>query len=109
MDINRINRLRAWMALAAEALDSYRIVPRVFLITYVWFCYKVGIWFMSLPDPTTQHTFFISTVVGAMAAIIGLYQKSGKDWGSQGFRIWPFKDPVKTVNTLLEESTESDK
>ena len=99
MDIDKINRLRAWAALGAEALDSYRIVPRTILVLYGWFVYRIGMWFMSLPSPDTQQAAFVGTVFGAAAIIIGLYNSSGKDWGHQGFKVWPFKAP-----TLVEES-----
>ena len=92
MDTDKINKWRAYLCLGAEVLDAYRVVPRIVLALYVYFLYKVGIWFMSLPEPSTQHAAFIATVVGASAAIIGLYQNSGRKWSEQGFKFWPFKE-----------------
>lgn len=57
----------------AEALDAWRIFPRIFIGTYLYLLYKSFGWFIALPDPTTQQASLISVVIGAGAAWFGLY------------------------------------
>ena len=106
MGINTINLFRAYSSATAEAVDSFRVVPRIILFLYGWYVYKVGNWFMNLESPDTQQAAFVSTVVGAAALIIGFYQKSGKEWGLEGFKVWPFKEistPQKIEVNKLEK------
>ena len=56
-----------------EKLDSWRIVPRALILSYMVVFYQTCNWFMSLPDPNNAHAGFVSVVVGAGAAWFGLY------------------------------------
>jgi len=71
------NRYAKWIHLA-EALDSWRIFPRVFITTYIYLLYKVVIWYTELDAPTMEQSGLISVIVGAGAAWFGLYLGSGK-------------------------------
>ena len=62
----------------AQAVDSWRIIPRAFLGVYMYLLYYTTFWFMDLPDPTMQQSGLISVVVGAGAAWFGLYVNGGK-------------------------------
>jgi|TARA_A100001011_G_scaffold26263_1_gene25862 hypothetical protein len=62
----------------AQAVDSWRIFPRLFITTYIYLLYKVVIWYMALPSPTMEQSGLVSIVVGAGAAWFGLYTGSGK-------------------------------
>lgn len=62
----------------AEAFDTWRVVPRALVVGYCWMLVQVSQWFMALPDPTSAQAAFVSTIVGAAAAIFGLYTNSGK-------------------------------
>ena len=62
----------------AQAVDSWRIFPRLFITTYIYLLYKVVIWYMALPSPTMEQPGLVSIVVGAGAAWFGLYTGSGK-------------------------------
>ena len=62
----------------ARAVDQWRIVPRVFISTYIYLLYKVTIWFMGLDDPTMAQSGLVSIVVGAGAAWFGLYAGTSK-------------------------------
>ena len=64
----------------ARAIDSWRIVPRIFITTYIFLLYKVVIWYMELPSPSMEQSGLVSIVVGAGAAWFGLYtgSRSGK-------------------------------
>ena len=65
----------------AQAIDSWRIIPRAFLSVYMYLLYYTTFWFMELPDPTMQQSGLISVVVGAGAAWFGLYTNSSKSKG----------------------------
>lgn len=65
----------------ADAVDAWRVVPRLLVGLYGYLLYTASVWFMSLPDPTTTQAAFISTMFGAAAAIFGLYTSSGKKNG----------------------------
>ena len=56
-----------------EKLDSWRIVPRALILSYMVVFYQTCNWFMNLPDPNNAQAGFVSVVVGAGAAWFGLY------------------------------------
>ena len=62
----------------AQAIDSWRIIPRSFLAVYMYLLYFTTFWFMDLADPTFEQSGLISIVVGAGAAWFGLYTNSHK-------------------------------
>ena len=62
----------------AQAIDSWRIIPRLFLSVYMYLLYFTTFWFMDLPDPSFEQSGLISIVVGAGAAWFGLYTNSHK-------------------------------
>ena len=62
----------------AQAIDSWRVIPRVFLSVYMYLLYFTTFWFMDLPDPSFEQSGLISIVVGAGAAWFGLYTNSAK-------------------------------
>ena len=61
-----------------EKLDSWRIVPRALILSYMVVFYQTCNWFMNLPDPNNAQAGFVSVVVGAGAAWFGLYVNKGK-------------------------------
>ena len=61
----------------AQAIDKWRIWPRLLITLYGVMCYQTTAWFMSLPDPTNAQSAFVSVIVGAGAAWFGLYVGSG--------------------------------
>ena len=63
----------------AQAVDSWRIIPRAFLAVYMYLLYYTTFWFMDLADPSFEQSGLISIVVGAGAAWFGLYTNSHKD------------------------------
>ena len=76
------NPHQKWIFLA-QAVDSWRIIPRAFLSIYMYLLYYVTFWFMDLQDPTMQQSGLISVVVGAGAAWFGLYTNSSKKPGGE--------------------------
>lgn len=63
----------------AQAVDSWRIFPRLFLSVYIFLLYFSTMWFMDLEAPTLEQSGLISVIVGAGAAWFGLYAGTSKD------------------------------
>ena len=76
-DVTNVNPHQKWIHLA-QAVDSWRIFPRLFLTVYIVLLYKCVIWYMDLAAPTMEQSGLISIVVGAGAAWFGLYTGTSK-------------------------------
>ena len=61
-----------WIHLA-KTVDAWRIFPRIFVSVYIVLLYKVVIWFMEIDEPNLEQAGLVSIVVGAMAAVFGIY------------------------------------
>ena len=57
----KVNKYQ-WLIDLSEAVDAWRIFPRVFISTYIYLLYKTTIWFTTLPDPNTAQAGLISVV-----------------------------------------------
>ena len=68
----------------AQAVDSWRIFPRMFLSVYMYLLYYTTFWFMALESPSFEQSGLISIVVGAGAAWFGLY--AGTSGSSKSFK-----------------------
>jgi MFS superfamily sulfate permease-like transporter len=71
------NPYQRWIFLA-QAVDAWRIFPRLFLSVYIFLLYYSTMWFMDLPNPTLEQSGLISIIVGAGAAWFGLYAGTSK-------------------------------
>ena len=78
-----VNPYQNWIH-AAQAVDAWRIFPRVFLSVYIFLLYYSVMWFMDLKEPTLEQSGLISIIVGAGAAWFGLY--AGTSNSSKGFK-----------------------
>jgi hypothetical protein len=67
-----VNPFHRWIHLA-RAVDAWRIFPRVFVGVYIFLLYEVVTWFMTLEEPNMEQAGLVSIVVGAMAAVFGIY------------------------------------
>ena len=67
-----VNPYQKWVHLA-KTIDAWRIFPRVFVGVYIYLLYEVVIWFMTLEEPNMEQAGLVSIVVGAMAAVFGIY------------------------------------
>ena len=56
-----------------QRLTAWRIFPRLLITLYGFSFYRTTEWFMNLPDPTNAQSAFVSVIVGAGAAWVGLY------------------------------------
>lgn len=61
-----------------EALDDYRIVPRILIIAMIVMTYRVVDWFMTLPDPSLEQAGLVSVMTGALTGSFGLFLGSGR-------------------------------
>lgn len=66
----------------AEVVDAYRLIPRFILCFYGLFLWEVCVWFMGLPDASSQQAAFVSTVVGIAGVVVGFYQNTGRKWST---------------------------
>lgn len=67
-----LNPFYKWVHLA-KTVDAWRIFPRVFVTVYIVLLYDVVTWFMTLSEPNLEQAGLVSIVVGAMAAVFGIY------------------------------------
>ena len=82
-DNKNVNPHQRWIHLA-QAVDSWRIFPRLFLTVYIILLYTTVNWFMGLEAPNFEQSGLISVVVGAGAAWFGLY--AGTSGASKSFK-----------------------
>ena len=61
-----------------EALDKWRILPRVLMFAMMVMTYRVVEWFMGLPDPNFEQASLVSVMTGSLTGAFGLYLGSGK-------------------------------
>ena len=66
------NPYHRWVHLA-KTVDAWRIFPRIFVTVYIVLLYDVVTWFMTLAEPNLEQAGLVSIVVGAMAAVFGIY------------------------------------
>ena len=67
-----VNPFVIWVHLA-KTVDAWRIFPRIFVTVYIVLLYDVVTWFMTLAEPNLEQAGLVSIVVGAMAAVFGIY------------------------------------
>ena len=77
------NPYHKWIHLA-KTVDAWRIFPRVFVSVYIVLLYEVVTWFMTLNEPNLEQAGLVSIVVGAMAAVFGIY--AGTSGQSKSFK-----------------------
>jgi|TARA_R100001163_G_C4886825_1_gene81647 hypothetical protein len=78
-----VNPFHRWIHLA-RAIDAWRIFPRLFVSVYIYLLYEVVIWFMTLEEPNLEQAGLVSIIVGAMAAVFGIY--AGSSGQSKSFK-----------------------
>jgi len=100
----KLDNIRQKYLAVFEAIDAMRLIPRILVGGYAYLVYKTVAWYMELEPtmiencisanivdciifaPTTQHAILLSTIIGASAAVIGLYTATGRKWN--GFTPW---------------------
>lgn len=59
--------------LAADAIDQLKLLPRLAFLCQIVLTWKVCLWFMTLADPTTQQSAFVSLVTAMLSASFALW------------------------------------
>ena len=79
-ELEDVSTVNPWQKVIfmAQAVDSWRIFPRLFLSVYIFLLYYATMWFMALPEPSMEQSGLISIIVGAGAAWFGLYAGTSK-------------------------------
>ena len=67
-----VNPYHKWIHIA-KTIDAWRIFPRIFVSVYIVLLYDVVTWFMTIDEPNLEQAGLVSVVVGAMAAVFGIY------------------------------------
>ena len=71
--IQGFDQSKTWYNKTSGIMDTFRLIPRLIMVAYIYAFYSSTTWFMALADPTNAQAAFISTIVGAGAAFFGLY------------------------------------
>ena len=79
-ELEDVSTVNPWQKVIfmAQAVDSWRIFPRLFLSVYIFLLYYATMWCMALPEPSMVQSGLISIIVGAGAAWFGLYAGTSK-------------------------------
>ena len=77
------NPYHKWVHLA-KTVDAWRIFPRAFVSVYIYLLYEVVTWFMTLDTPNLEQAGLVSVVVGAMAAVFGIYAGASQSKNFKG-------------------------
>ena len=77
------NPYHKWIHLA-KTVDAWRIFPRAFVSVYIYLLYEVVTWFMTLETPNLEQAGLVSVVVGAMAAVFGIYAGTSQSKNFKG-------------------------
>jgi len=59
--------------ITAGLLDELKILPRLAFLCQIILTWKVCLWFMTLPVPTTQQSAFVSLVTAMLSASFALW------------------------------------
>ena len=59
--------------ITASAIDQLKILPRLAFLCQIVLTWKVCLWFMTLEDPTTQQSAFVSLVTAMLSASFALW------------------------------------
>lgn len=56
---------------------TYRIFPRLYLISFFWLCVGIFDWFMALPEPNNAQSAFVSVLAGGLVYAVKSYSDNG--------------------------------
>ena len=56
-----------------DQLNAWRLIPRLLMLAMLIMTYRVGEWFMSLPDPNPEQAALVSVMTGALTGAFGLF------------------------------------
>lgn len=61
------------MPVTVEQFLKWKILPRVMMLASTVMSWRCAEWFMSLPEPTSQQSAFVSVVMGVMTGVFGIW------------------------------------
>lgn len=61
-----------------QALDEWKILPRIMMAVITLLTYQVIHWFMALDIPTTQQTTLVSICTGMLTGSFGIWMNGEK-------------------------------
>jgi hypothetical protein len=121
LDMTRIERFRRTHLAVAEMINSWRVLPRIMVMAYMWLVYDIVQWYMNLRDyvvlgcrsnnipdcisqsPSMQHAALVTVIVGAAAAIFAFYTRSGNPVVPKNNEEFFKIPPKKKSNSKKEE------
>tara|TARA_R100000231_G_C5242960_1_gene140347 strand:+ start:188 stop:445 length:258 start_codon:yes stop_codon:yes gene_type:complete len=59
--------------ITARYIDELKLLPRLAFLCQIILTWKVCLWFMTLEDPTTQQSAFVSLVTAMLSASFALW------------------------------------
>ena len=79
-ELEDVSTVNPWQKVIfmAQAVDSWRIFPRLFLSVYIFLLYYATMWFMALPEPSMEQSGLISIIEGAGGKIEVMYAGTSK-------------------------------
>jgi hypothetical protein len=97
--IRNVNKIRVWLAVIAETLDYFRVVPRLIIVGYGYLVWSAFVWFREVDKLSMEHTIVISSLLGISGLVVGMYVNSGKNWNTP-LVIW---SDDKADNVIAEK------
>jgi len=61
------------MTIAMERILQWQIMPRLMMLAVTILTYKSVLWFMALPDPSTQQAGLVSVCMGALTGCFAVW------------------------------------
>lgn len=61
----------------SDVLNELRVVPRLMMLSYMSLLLYSSMWFMGLPDPSTQQAGFAAAILAAGTGWFTIYVNSG--------------------------------
>tara|TARA_R110000787_G_scaffold17974_6_gene55545 strand:- start:8491 stop:8712 length:222 start_codon:yes stop_codon:yes gene_type:complete len=56
-----------------HAIDSFKIIPRLLILLYMYLTYTTVFWYMGLDQPSMQQSGMVSVITSAQAVALGLF------------------------------------
>ena len=57
----------------SHAIDSFKIIPRLLILLYMYLTYSTVFWYMGLADPSLEQAGMVSVITSAQAVALGLF------------------------------------
>ena len=68
-----------YLSKIAKLINEFRLLPRLFIGTYLILFYQTVIWFMALSDPSLEQAGLISVMTATGSVWFGYYVNTNTD------------------------------